>query len=390
LYIHGGEFTFRYSLHSIPTLAFTVAFQDQTFAYSSDHQADPAVHRRLRRGGVIDACRARELRSFPWSSRVIYHEAGIPPLHTPLSYLISLPEEVKRRTVVYHIAKKDFPAGGELTLARFGIENTLCLATRPPGYEETYGILNVLKHLDFLETMTVEKVQEFVTSVSYETYRKGEVIIRKGTPGDKFYAISSGNVAILDAQLETKKVMGTYEYFGEVALLTGALRGADVVALTRVRVYSIPKERFLGFIQDTHFERILERLVRNRSSETWSLLTTNPRLGALTTYQRTWLESILVPREMAGSGTLMQEGGPVEAVYIIRRGEVTVERAGRRIATLRRGEFIGEMVDIQRGAPSAVTVSHARPLKVYVIERADAIEFIDRNPGLGMKLATEL
>jgi len=288
------------------------------------------VQRRLRRAGVIDARRARELKSFPWQSKVVYHEAGVPPLHTPVAFLAARPLEVRRRTVVYHIAQKDVPTGSGLALSRFGIENTLYLPTRSPGYEGTYGVLNVLKHLDFLETLTVEKVQEFVTSVSLETFRKG-------TLGDKFYVISSGNVAILDQELETRKVLGTYEYFGEVALLTGAPRGADVVALTGVAAYSIPKERFLGFIRGTQFERILERLVKNRSSETWGLFTTNQRLAALTTYQRTWLESILVPRDLPGPGTLAREGRPIEAVHIIHRGEVTVLRSGRKVATLGRG-----------------------------------------------------
>jgi CRP-like cAMP-binding protein len=388
-YVHGGEFVFRYSLHSIPTLAFTLSFQDQSLVYSSDHQADPQVQRALRRAGVIGACRARELRSFPWDRRVIYHEAGIPPLHTPVSYLGSLDLEVQRRTVVYHMASKDFPEGTELRRARFGIENTLYLAATPPAYESTYGVLNVLKHLDFLETMTVEKVQEFVASVAFESFRKGEVIIRKGTPGDKFYVISSGNVAILDEVLETKKVLGTYEYFGEMALLTGALRGMDVVALTGVKAYSLPKERFLGFIRGTQYARVLERLVRNRSNETWSLLTNNPKLGTLTNYQRTWLESILVPRELKGKGTLLRQGAPVEAVYIVCRGSATVRRAGQKPVTLGRGEFIGDIAALQRRDPSPVTVTHARPLKVFVIEGPDAVEFIDRNPGLGMKLASD-
>lgn len=390
VYIHGGKFRFRYSLHSIPTLAFSLTFQDQSFVYSSDHQGDPATQRKLRRAGVLSASRARELRDFPWESKVIYHEAGFYPLHTPISMLASLPEEVQRRTVVYHIARKEFPAGNALRLAHHGIENTLFLDTTPPDYEATYSVLDVLRHLDFLESMTVEKVQEFVSLVRFESFKKGEVIIRKGTLGDKFYVIRSGNVAILDERLETRKVVGTYEYFGEVALMTGALRGADVVALTRVGAYSLSKERFLGFIRGTRFENILERLIRNRSSETWSLLTNNERLAALSTYQRTWLESILVPRDLPGPGTLARKGRPVGAVYIIRRGKVTVRRDGKKPLILGRGEFVGEMAAIQRGEPWGATVTHAGPLKVYAIERADAMEFIERNPGLGMKLAAEV
>jgi len=45
---------------------------------------------------------------------------------------------------------------------------------------------------------------------------------------------------------------------------------------------------------------------------------------------------------------------------------------------------------LQRGESSGVTVTHAKGLKVFTIEKADAIDFIARNPGLGMKLASEV
>ena len=39
----------------------------------------------------------------------ILHEAGIPPIHTPISALLKLPDEVKKKMYVYHIAEKDIP-----------------------------------------------------------------------------------------------------------------------------------------------------------------------------------------------------------------------------------------------------------------------------------------
>jgi hypothetical protein len=44
-------------------------------------------------------------------------------LHTPVSYLASLPEKVQKKITVYHIARKDFPADSHLNMATFGIEN---------------------------------------------------------------------------------------------------------------------------------------------------------------------------------------------------------------------------------------------------------------------------
>jgi CRP-like cAMP-binding protein len=389
VFIHGGEFNFRYMLHSIPTIGFTLKFQDQTFVYSSDHQGSPTVQKELLEGGVISRERYLELQEFPWDSKVIYHEAGIPPLHTPVSFLNSLPRKVQEKTVVYHIAKKDFPRKTGLTLATFGIENTLYLKTRVPAYEKTYQILEVLKHLDFFDSLSMEKAQEFVSIVEERHFKKGEKILHKGRPGRNFYIILSGNVAIRGEKLLDKKILGTYEYFGEVALLTENARTADVVAETDVRVYTIAKAKFLSFIYATDFERTLRRLIKIRSSETWNIFATSPVFQQLTTYQRTWLESILTPVERPGSGELVKENKSLEQIFIIRSGEVRVSRKGEQLAVLKTGEFIGSLHRLQRDALAQYTYSYDDDLTLFAIRRSDALDFLDKNPGLGMKLAQD-
>ncbi|MBN1837982.1 MAG: cAMP/cGMP-dependent 3',5'-cyclic-AMP/GMP phosphodiesterase [Spirochaetales bacterium] len=386
VFIHGGRFRFYYTLHSIPTIGFTLKFQDQSFVYSSDHQADPEVQDKLVREGVMDGERFRQLRNFPWDSKVVYHESGIAPLHTPIAYLNSLPRNVQKKTVVYHIAKKDFPRSTALTLASFGIENTLYFKTRPPAYERTYEILDVLKHLDFVESLTVEKIQEFVTIIDERRVEKGHHIIRKGEEGKSFFIIRSGNVSIRDEELIGHKFLGTYEYFGEVALLSEVPRTADVVAETDVNLYTVEKDKFLSFIYGTQFEKTLRRLVANRSSETWNIMASSPTLQHLTSYQRTWLESILVPKEHEGPGVLVKEGKSLEQFFIIREGQVEVNRNGQLAATLGKGDCIGAMHKIYGDEISEFTVSHKKAVKLFGIDRQDVLDFVEGNPGVGMKL----
>ena len=47
LFIHSARFCFFYSLHSIPTIGFRVEFEGKSLVYSSDHNADPALHTKL-------------------------------------------------------------------------------------------------------------------------------------------------------------------------------------------------------------------------------------------------------------------------------------------------------------------------------------------------------
>ena len=40
---------------------------------------------------------------------LILHEAGIPPIHTPMEILKNLPEKVKKCMYLYHCAQHDVP-----------------------------------------------------------------------------------------------------------------------------------------------------------------------------------------------------------------------------------------------------------------------------------------
>lgn len=387
VFIHGGKFEMFYTLHSIPTLGFKMEFQDQTFVYSSDHNNDPQVHDTLLEKGIIKEARYREFRNFPWDSRVIYHESGVPPLHTPIAFLKTLPEEIQKKTVVYHIAKKDFPSDTSLSLATFGIENTLVFETKAPYYEKTYQVLNVLKHLDFFQDLSLVKVQDFITIVEEEKFLKGEIIVRKGTKGDKFYIIYSGNVSVSGKDLEKKKIYGTYEYFGEVALVTGSERSADVIAETDVTAFTITRDRFLDFIAGTEFEKTLLRLAKTRSSETWNLLSTSRFFQYCSSYQKTWLESIFSPVEKEAGNVIQKEGEEIEYIYLIQDGTVVVTKEKRKIGELKRGDFIGSMEKVYDNRKSEMTFAAENSVRLFSIKRDDIVKFANRNPGLMMKLA---
>jgi CRP-like cAMP-binding protein len=387
VYIHGGRFMMFYTLHSIPAIGFRMDFQDQSFVYSSDHNNDPELHKKLLDEGVISEARYNHLATLIFDAKVIYHESGVPPLHTPIRYLNSLPSEMQKKIVVYHIARKDFPENTELTLATFGIENTLYFKTSPPEFEKAYQILGILKKLDFFNSMPIAKAQEFLDIVEEERYKKGERIISKGTKGDRFYIIYSGNVSVDSGGLDKNKIYGEYDYFGEVALVTDSKRAADVVAETDVIVYTIPKFKFLNFIVGTEFEKTLKRLARIRSSETWNLLSTSRYFQQYTSTQKTWLESMFIPEERDGRGTIIGSGAPFDRLYIIRNGEVNVIRDGERVAILFKGDFIGTMQEVRTREASQYSYTYNGPVSLYAMTAEDIIDFTEKYPGLVMKLA---
>ena len=74
--------------------------------------------------------RRDQLLNFPWDRDIILHEAGIPPIHTPMTTLSSLPDDVKKRLYVVHVGANAFKPEYGLKPAPVGVENTLTLEVR--------------------------------------------------------------------------------------------------------------------------------------------------------------------------------------------------------------------------------------------------------------------
>ena len=227
----------------------------------------------------------------------------------------TLPDDMQKRIVIYHIAKKDFPEKTSLTLAKFGMENTLYFETEAPMHEDAYQILSVFKRLDFMSDLPVWKAQELLDIVVIKKFKKRDKIIEKGTIGNEFFIIYSGNISVESEGLERDKIYGPYDYFGEVSLITGQKRAADIYAETDVVLFTIEKDKFLNFIVGTEFEKILKKVAATRSSETWNLLSMNNFFKLCTPTQKTWLESIFIPHTIEKPETLIKEGDILHTLY---------------------------------------------------------------------------
>jgi CRP-like cAMP-binding protein len=380
LYINDSRFDMHYTLHSIPTIGFRMIFQDQSLTYSSDHNGDPELHRTLLEKNVISTERYNQFRSFPWESTVIYHESGVPPLHTPIDFLNSLPEELQKKTVVYHIPGRLIPENTHLTMARFGMEHTRYFKSEPAILENAYQLLNMLKHIELAEGLDVSKAQEFVNIGLFRTYRKGEAIIKKGTPGDNFYIISYGNVSIFSEDRRYIKLLGPYDYFGEAALLRDEKRSTDVIAETEVSVYAIEKNKFLSFIEGTDYAAMLNRLVDIRDREAWETLSDSTFIRRCTATQRTYLESILHPVRFDGSGVLIMKDEPLSSVYIIKEGHDIMKGGDQLVAMLGKGDIVGSVLDLYNRRPSQYEFSHSGDISLYAVSADDFMTFSKRIP----------
>lgn len=389
--IGGAEFHFHYAIHSIPSTGFQFFFHDQSFLYTSDHLNDPEVFDKMYKQGVLPETRYQFLKEFPWDRRIIYHEAGVPPLHTKISYLASLPQEIQEKITVYHIAKKDMPANSHLKLATFGIENTLYPNITPPSYQEAYNLLDIMSQIDIFQGYPIGKAKEFLIIVKEEKYKRGEHIIKKGTPGDKFYIIASGNVKFegLGEDKNTPvKRYGTYEYFGEASLILNTNRQADVYAETDVVALTIEKSKFLQFIRGSDLKHNLEKLNLVRESNSWKTLMASKNFKTLTSHQITQLELIMKLVEFPANQKLIIEQETFDRGFIVREGTVDVLSEGKIVKELGMGDFVGEIYHLTKNLESSFSFITKSKVELFAIEREDLINYLKKNPGVYMRMNT--
>jgi len=120
----------------------------------------------------------------------------------------------------------------------------------PPSGEHQISPEEVFKRLravDVLQPMSDQALQSIASNVKMHFYSRGEAILRHGTTGDSMFVVNTGSVVVRipdDSLTGWHQVaeLGPGTVFGEMALLTGEMRTADVVAMTDVIALEIGKE----------------------------------------------------------------------------------------------------------------------------------------------------
>jgi CRP-like cAMP-binding protein len=86
---------------------------------------------------------------------------------------------------------------------------------------------------------------------------------------------------------------------------------------------------------------------------------------------------------------LMREGARGSEFFVLVEGEAVVRRKGRRLDTVRGGDFVGEM-SLLSGNPRNATVVAETPVRTLVVTRRDFERLLKTSPGIQMKVLKAL
>jgi len=161
----------------------------------------------------------------------------------------------------------------------------LALAPAPTGAgngDHTTVLVDILRQLGLFKSFTDAELDKLARSMSRVLYTAGERIMRQGAVARWLYVLASGRVDVrtkLDPQRDSRdnlnatgqpipvSQLSAPDFFGEMGLMTGEPRSADVFAATDVECYRLDKDAFQSVLlaRPTIAEELSERLAARRS-----------------------------------------------------------------------------------------------------------------------------
>ena len=101
-----------------------------------------------------------------------------------------------------------------------------------------------LNRVALLAGLPGETLARLAKAMERHEVAPGTVLVREGEPGDRFYVLFSGMLAVSQRGYGGRNVLRPGDYFGEVALTMGMPRTATVSAITPAVVASCDRETF--------------------------------------------------------------------------------------------------------------------------------------------------
>lgn len=106
----------------------------------------------------------------------------------------------------------------------------------------------LLRQIPLFADLSQSTLAALAGSMERRTYRKGQVILRQGEPGESLFVIVSGQVRIYTLSLDGHELSMCIcckgDFFGEMALLTDHPRSASAAAMRRTEALVLHRQAF--------------------------------------------------------------------------------------------------------------------------------------------------
>lgn len=105
-----------------------------------------------------------------------------------------------------------------------------------------------IERVELLQELDTYDKNNFCDVLESEVFEAGQIVVKQGDVGHKFYFIEEGNAQAIKGNAEgVEEVVFEYkenDYFGELALLRDEPRAASIKATSKLKVCSIERDVF--------------------------------------------------------------------------------------------------------------------------------------------------
>ncbi|WUR12368.1 Crp/Fnr family transcriptional regulator [[Empedobacter] haloabium] len=140
-----------------------------------------------------------------------------------------------------------------------------------------------LRKIPLLADLSDEEMARVKTQLRFRQHAKRDVVLQKGGAGDGLLFLLSGQLQVIDVTEDGRaiglRLLAPGDFFGEIAVISGSVRTASVVAMSPVLVAFLPAPEALHLF--SHSPSVANKMLRHlaekiqRDSEFRSLLSIN-------------------------------------------------------------------------------------------------------------------
>ena len=399
------ELETRWNLHPIPTNGFKMTVEGQRFGYAGDTQYDPDLIHQLQRDQKLSPQQVDDLLYFLWTPDgtpkvdLLYHEAGMPPIHTDKYQIERLPEAVKARTAIVHIASHNVPPGFVPNKPPLLATRTLLPATQQ---SRKSALLRTLGLVSYLYDIPLETLVGLLDRGTIKIFESDDIIIRSGPvkQGEKlaFFVLADGEVLIKDGRRLVTRITKA-DSFGEWGIShQRSFRAVDAVALRRTQVIELDEAAYRWLV-DRHpiiqerIARIRALLPRLQLAQARAIKQTedDPQrtrsvIEDMNTSQLSTFAVFSTVKTFEQGMPVVVEGEEADGFYILLSGHLTVTVGGKAVDELSEGDVFGEIGLIDKANRTATVDVTSADAEVLFMSRQNFQRLLQTVPAFSFNI----
>ena len=184
--------------------------------------------------------------------------------------------------------------------------------------------------ITLLKDLSASDLEKTTGFLQFREAEKGDAILQKGSPGDHLLFLLSGKFLVLDVSEDGREIglnfLNVGDYFGELSVLDGLPRSANVVATEHSTYALLPRTHALNLIYNQPI--VAERLLKKMAADVRKASNYRAILSIPNAFQRVYAVLHYLART-SSSGLIMIEHMPThhEISIMVNTSRETVSRA---------------------------------------------------------------